>query len=985
MPRQNTFTIVPNALGMQGLIARDSSDSSSSRPKAMTSKQAKKLYKQATKQPKLSKAEQRRLELEEQERIRKELDKQKSANKARLAREKKKAKELAEKEARRKRGLPLVDVHPSQDTISRFVRVGFGNAGAGVKRDVGGNVKSDNGEGQSKAVPPERDGANKENVPNGGAEVGEGPRKRPRLDEGSQSARQDAGMISTKEDIQRMDDNNRPSKPRNTPQAQPKLRDENGASVNLRDDQPRQPVKEVPRTNGAAKTGPSSSKDRIQSSEEIVMLPLPKPIRTHPDRHLEDMGLSRPRTDKHVSQPKGQEAPASKPAPARKVINRLPTGMRARPALGETHGNRSTPSNLAKEMVPPEGDKNRAVVNQVKQQQESQENSQPKLSNSTPKPAVVVAAVGATKPLPPPQPHASPMPPPQRPTTGPSPNPAKSTPPVAQYPAVAPANSSKPLSTASNPSKFASPYRSMGPPAFVPQRPSPGPSRFRKPTVSPSNGGIQKPRFLPRNHPTTSARASPSGSIGRSAVPSNNAPPTSTQLFVMSHLDDLLPSPSQELRELEENIQPTPVSRPPVFKPSSLEQGPPTAMATKSALAPGPRRFVRQTSNVQIAPPQPRMQPVEDDFFPFLSTQDLLFSSQDIRELESGTPSKADTRKEPLRPPSLKSTPNTTTSSPPIISNNGHGPSQLATATPGPNSVVLSQKPPEEAHPSSNPSQRTSTTSTPKATPALGQNPTNNSSPTLPPIPPTPAAPERAPAPPPQSPPRTHWFGSSGVGIQILLAAAESKKTFKEDEERRQEKARRARVAEERRKRKAAAEAKAKQEEEAKKKKAAEERARELDRIRRQGEEIARMKMPSARTPSIVKPVGQGNHAQQASPVVKAAVEAAAAAAGQGNSQVKRQPTLAPQPQQQPQVTKTSSTPRPKSSIAGQYQIPQPEPPEVPQMLPPPPASQETDYGDDDIEDTLGELGLPGGIGLTQFLGPDRDLSWLDEDDIDDF
>lgn len=102
----------------------------------MTSKQVKEAYKKATKTPTMTKAERRRWEKEEQERIRKEFEKEKAAAKARAARERKKEKELAEMEKKRKSGLPLVKVRPSQDTIARFVR---GN-GSGKKRDSAGST-----------------------------------------------------------------------------------------------------------------------------------------------------------------------------------------------------------------------------------------------------------------------------------------------------------------------------------------------------------------------------------------------------------------------------------------------------------------------------------------------------------------------------------------------------------------------------------------------------------------------------------------------------------------------------------------------------------------------------------------------------------------------------------------------------------------------------------------------------------------------------
>lgn len=127
MPVQQTFTLIPEARARAAAT-------NNVPPRPMTSKQVKKAHKQANKQPKLSRAEQRRLELAEQERIRKELEKDRQAARARAARERKRQKEEAQKEAKRKSGKPLVDVRPSQDTISRFVR---GN-GTGKKRDGSG-------------------------------------------------------------------------------------------------------------------------------------------------------------------------------------------------------------------------------------------------------------------------------------------------------------------------------------------------------------------------------------------------------------------------------------------------------------------------------------------------------------------------------------------------------------------------------------------------------------------------------------------------------------------------------------------------------------------------------------------------------------------------------------------------------------------------------------------------------------------------------
>lgn len=122
---QRTFTIVPPA----GPAERTPVNN---RP--MTSKQVRKAYKEANRVPRVSRAEQLRQERAEQERIRKEFEKDKAALKAKTLREKKRAKEQAEREEKKKKGLPLVNVRPSQDTIAWFVR----GKGSGTKRDCRG-------------------------------------------------------------------------------------------------------------------------------------------------------------------------------------------------------------------------------------------------------------------------------------------------------------------------------------------------------------------------------------------------------------------------------------------------------------------------------------------------------------------------------------------------------------------------------------------------------------------------------------------------------------------------------------------------------------------------------------------------------------------------------------------------------------------------------------------------------------------------------
>ncbi|XXH04493.1 hypothetical protein Hte_010909 [Hypoxylon texense] len=119
-PAQNTFSIIPNAPCAINTDLDSSQPRLAARP--MTTKQAKKAYQKKNKGPKLSKAEQRRQDLFEQDRIRKEFEKERNQARARAARDKKKEREEKERAERKKKGLPLVDVHPSQDTIAWFVR-----------------------------------------------------------------------------------------------------------------------------------------------------------------------------------------------------------------------------------------------------------------------------------------------------------------------------------------------------------------------------------------------------------------------------------------------------------------------------------------------------------------------------------------------------------------------------------------------------------------------------------------------------------------------------------------------------------------------------------------------------------------------------------------------------------------------------------------------------------------------------------------------
>ncbi|KAI1822521.1 hypothetical protein F4861DRAFT_514263 [Xylaria intraflava] len=124
---QNTFSIIPDVPSV--LNSRSNGDATSTRMSMppMTSKQVKKAYRKATKGPRLSKAEQRRQELFEQDRIRKESEKERNKARARAARDKKKEKADRERAEKKNKGMPLVDVRPSQNTLASFIRARPGN------------------------------------------------------------------------------------------------------------------------------------------------------------------------------------------------------------------------------------------------------------------------------------------------------------------------------------------------------------------------------------------------------------------------------------------------------------------------------------------------------------------------------------------------------------------------------------------------------------------------------------------------------------------------------------------------------------------------------------------------------------------------------------------------------------------------------------------------------------------------------------------
>lgn len=180
--------------------------------------------------------------------------------------------------------------------------------------------------------------------------------------------------------------------------------------------------------------------------------------------------------------------------------------------------------------------------------------------------------------------------------------------------------------------KPASPFLSVGRPR--PPFQSPGapvqPPKFKTPSAGPPNYNPAKPKFLPKHFRTP--QACPPGRQGFTTRPADNVLPTSTQLFLLDHVDEFFPSPSQEKHELLEEQKAQKETMKTKALPRIETSLLPTVVAAKAKSSDS---HVAQ----QFRKLDPRPSVIEPTFdFP-ISTQDFTFSSQDMRDIE--TPSKS--------------------------------------------------------------------------------------------------------------------------------------------------------------------------------------------------------------------------------------------------------------------------------------------------------------------------------------------------------
>jgi hypothetical protein len=739
-PVQQTFQVIPNGAG--GAATEDQPED---RP-PMTTKQAKKAYKAKKKGPKLSKTEQRRQDLLEQDRIRRELEKERNQARARTARDKRREKEDREKAEKRRKGLPLVDVHPSQDTISRFIRraptpaavvhEGLENLalGAGQERKpdtgphIGINEEDDtNGHEEEYSVPvdvtpaaapvkedmEEKEDSNK--APSSRREDSDRPAKRQRIItmplhtvsapdlvpdgmfkrpksrnpflEGSLSPRVsgndavahpsyfDAGSPAIEEgtankqkqnesfsiddeffdgiDLDEIDakvrDNSflqSASSVDGRPSAGPPrdLRPPTPTEVDTRF----QGIRENPRISKTTtvpttdSSGRKTSSQTVGASENVLGDNIPTAPSTRGSLPTIESGAHTARRTKPISAQKQVQAIQLNTAtsPSEKVQRPRLTVESGKPAKDSRDADRplkQPPDRVS--LLPPQ------------QKQESKSLSPAGTANSAPKQLNVTGNQGqqALGVLPLNQSNDSNS----RSTietsaTKPKNNPQRGTTNAPVF--------RKPQAPSARTDVLRSPKTPMGPP--------PIPPKFRSSDHLHPSRESRGPVFLSskRSDPKTNSNSTTLTAHGSSLT---SYPPSSTQAFLLSHVDDLFPTPSQEVEELFERpeertarISPrsesAPPRRPGMLAPMNYTLGefpkPSCAFPTKST-----RDIPKMAVSLATASPvrtlPDKKSPYAEskvphtpciDFMSFLSTQDVMLSSQDLQELEEESPMSKD-------------------------------------------------------------------------------------------------------------------------------------------------------------------------------------------------------------------------------------------------------------------------------------------------------------------------------------------------------
>lgn len=490
----------------------------------MTTKQAKKLHRQANKGPKISKAEQRRIELMEQDRIRKEFEKEKQQARARTARERKKAKEEKEKEERRRKGLPMVDVHPSQDVISRFIM-----RGASKKRDsTGATTRLD---------------ALREEDTDTATEAGSG------IDSGDGE-------------------------------------DNEGGEEDVSDKENQEP---------AGDPGDERTAKRPRLAQPEVKMPeVMNPVSLHPHK----VGVAAVIAQENGTESYSRASSVDADDPINETL--LEDQLIADVILASS---RKTSSGSPDERI------------------------MPAASTACHEPINLAESAAFSKESPP---RIS-APKPQELQRNRPPVRNVYLPPNSEF-----ASNSKPRFGDAPFKKPASPYTPVGcqgPAVKAPAVRAPSvPPKFKSSTAQQNHPGGGKPKFLPRHLQTPHQRQHVLGYGPPAQVHVEPSMPSSTQQYLLHHIDDILPSPSQEAAELlEVQIRLVGQEPGPTRRPANV---PEKVTDTGASLA---HKFEPPHLRLEPMPPPPSFDFDGPLDFP-ISTQELFMSSQEIRDIE--TPSK---------------------------------------------------------------------------------------------------------------------------------------------------------------------------------------------------------------------------------------------------------------------------------------------------------------------------------------------------------
>ncbi|KAI1844738.1 hypothetical protein JX266_009194 [Neoarthrinium moseri] len=656
-PIQQTFSLIPEL--PSALNGTTGTDSAPRRPseRPMTTKEAKKAYKARTKGPKLTKAEQRRQDLMEQDRIRRELEKERNQARARTARDRKRDKEEREKAEKKKKGLPLVQVRPSQDTIARFIKK------PAPKQEEGG---------YEDLKPTARDSSS----------------MLMRVTERSKMSDQPPASQENDWDVASSPDDgtDRPAKrqragpspllsPRDEPvpegiSKEPKLIDAVSRPADA------SPLKQEPagtqERSRLASLDPDDPVTEDLANQQILSESFSADDGLFDDIDIEAFDVAAAATDQKDTCVKQTlpppEPPDQGPLAADSIAlagceleNRVPGDealvenktvppdtMVRRPVSSCDSPSSETVTPMVVDAAPilsPTTASSGKSIASSDTQQNPEPNAKPKQRSPTSN-----TADGAARPplrdLPLNQ------------DIGHNPRWSDRKPPTRQVPSVSTSKPPfrKPQTALSGANSFRSPKTPMGPPPLPPKFKPHGPA------TSVHKAGA--PKFLPAKSPSVALPVDQGNHLGTPGS-KDSMPPSSTQLFLLSNVDDLFPSPSQEAEEIFEKpivrrgpLQTRPktaplptrfTSRPQLRDRASSHRGGKRDSVTPQSLAcnshptaknPHKEPFIKSNSNCGgLSTSQKTLETPAVDYMPFLSTQDLLLSSQDIKELEEGSSS----------------------------------------------------------------------------------------------------------------------------------------------------------------------------------------------------------------------------------------------------------------------------------------------------------------------------------------------------------